>query len=279
MCTTSSVEIWTWPELRATQSRRAIEQHVRAGELRRIRRGVYASPDACGPAISAAEHGGSVACETAARHLGLWVLDEPGLHVWMRSDRHHRTSRCEDCDCTRHWDAGPSTRAFDLPSTPRILLQIFRCRGGEAFFVALESARRLGLISRWGLRWLRSVIGRVGRDLIDFSRADADSGLESLVRLRLREYGWDVRTQVSIVGTGQVDLLIDGWLIIEADGKENHDGSSPRHRDLVRDANSAAWGHVSLRFDYALIVHDWDLAERAIVSTMRLRPVERAFGA
>lgn len=45
-----------------------------------------------------------------------------------------------------------------------------------------------------------------------------------------------------------------------------------RHKDLVRDANAALWGHVTLRFDYAMIVHDWDLVERAIVTTMSNRP-------
>lgn len=138
--------------------------------------------------------------------------------------------------------------------------------------MALESARRQGLISREGLRRLTAALDRDGRALVDFSRADADSGLESLVRLRMRRFGWDVRTQARVIGTGAVDLLIDGWLIIETDGRANHDGESHRHRDLVRDATAASWGHVSLRFDYAMVVHDWDLVERAIVAVMALRP-------
>ncbi|MFF5623801.1 hypothetical protein [Microbacterium sp. LWH10-1.2] len=138
--------------------------------------------------------------------------------------------------------------------------------------MSLESARRLGLMTNEELRWLRRVIDRAGKDLIDFSRADADSGLESLVRLRIRKYGWSVRTQAYVVGTGRVDLLIDGWLIIETDGRANHDSTSHRHQDLTRDASSALWGHVSLRFDYAMVLYDWDLVERSIVSTMTLRP-------
>lgn len=45
-----------------------------------------------------------------------------------------------------------------------------------------------------------------------------------------------------------------------------------RHKDLVRDANAAAWHHPTLRFDYAMIIHDWDLVERAIVATMERGP-------
>lgn len=273
MCdSTDSIDVWTWRELRRMQSRRELEHRMRTGELRRLRRGVYAAPTACPDVIEAAAHGGSIGCESAARHLGLWVLDTPGIHVWMRSDRHHHRGASRDCECTRHWDTGPGHETFGLPSVPRILLQIHVCRGAEAFFVALESARRVGLLPRAALRWLRSVLDRAGKDLVDFSRDDSDSGLESLVRLRIRKYGWSVRTQAKIIGTGRVDLLVDEWLIVETDGKDNHDGASHRHRDLVRDATAATWGHVSLRFDYAMVLYDWDLIERAIVAMMALRP-------
>lgn len=272
MCGSPGIQVWSWAELRRRASRRVIEGRVRNGDLRRVRRGVYAAATACGRVIEAAEHGGSLACETAARHLGIWVLDDEVLHVWMHEDRHHHSGASRECSCIRHWDAGDAPSTFAVASVPRILLQIYQCRGEEAFFVALESARRQRMISRQGLRRLSESIDRRGRDLIDFSRADADSGLESLVRLRLRRFGWSVRTQARIVGTGSVDLLIEDWLIVETDGKANHDDESHRHRDLVRDATAATWGHVSLRFDYAMVIHDWDLVERALVAIMALRP-------
>jgi very-short-patch-repair endonuclease len=71
---------------------------------------------------------------------------------------------------------------------------------------------------------------------------------------------------VTIVGVGTVDLLIGERLIVEADGRGNHDGTSRRHKDLVRDASAAMWGYITLRFDYAMIVHDWDAVERAIIA-------------
>lgn len=266
MCHPSQPEIWTYAELRTTLTRRQIDHARGTGSLVRLRRGVYAASTSCHAARAAAVHGGALGCESAARHLGLWVLDDLlTVHVWMHDDRHQYPH--EPCACTTHWDAASAPAAFALPSVPRILRQIFGCRGEEAFFVALESARAQGLIDDRGLAWLRTQVGERGRDLVDFSRSDAGSGLESLVRLRLRPYGMSVRTQAAVSGTGDVDLLIDDWLIIETDGRENHDGASKRHKDLRRDANSAMWGLMTLRFDYALVVHDWDLVERAIHTT------------
>lgn len=92
------------------------------------------------------------------------------------------------------------------------------------------------------------------------------------MRLRIRRWGWRVRTQVGVVGTGRVDLLIDDWLIIETDGRANHEESALRHRDLVRDATAATRGHPTLRFDYAMVLHDGERVERAIVETMLRRP-------
>lgn len=56
-----------------------------------------------------------------------------------------------------------------------------------------------------------------------------------------------LRTQVSIDRVGEVDFLIGDRLIIECDGKENHDGNSQRHKDLLRDAAAAALGYETLR--------------------------------
>lgn len=63
-----------------------------------------------------------------------------------------------------------------------------------------------------------------------------------------------------------MDFLLGDRVILEVDGIGNHDGASNRHKDLVRDANAAVWGFVTLRFDYALVVHDWPTVEAAILA-------------
>lgn len=224
---------------------------------------MYATAPVCGELQQAIEHGGTLACSSAARHLGLWTIDDGSVHVWMRGDGHRR--RHDHCGCIEHWDAAEAGAAAGPASVPRALRQILLCLGVEAFFVSLESALHHDIISRAGLAWLRTHVNAAGRDALGFARRDSESGLESLLRWRLRGRGLRVRTQVRIVAVGRVDVLIGDRLIIEVDGRENHEAPSLRHKDLMRDANAAAWGFVTLRFDYAMVVHDWELVDAAIM--------------
>lgn len=270
-------------ELRARGvTKREIARASASGEIRRIRQGVYATTSASDELVHAAAHGGSPACQAAGRAHGLWILDanEPSeqpqaaFHVWYGTagDRHP----CGRDSCTRvtaHWDDGVVLLGR-LPPVENVLLQIAVCAGEEAFFVAFESALRQTLLSTGALTWLSWRLPPSLRWLLDFARTDADSGLESLVRLRLHRIGISVRTQVNIDGVGEVDFVIGDRLIVEADGKGNHDDvgeddgrvSSHRHKDLLRDARAAARGYETLRFDYAMIVHDWPTVEAAILT-------------
>lgn len=88
------------------------------------------------------------------------------------------------------------------------------------------------------------------------------------MRLRLHVLGITVDTQVAISGVGRVDFVVGGRVIIEADGKGNHDGSSARHRDLQRDAAASRLEYETLRFDYAMILHEWDAVVAAILAAV-----------
>lgn len=257
----------TYGELRAGgMSRRSVARDVDHGSLRLIRRGVYQRIGTCDSVRDAASHGGSLACVSAAEHHGIWVTEHDArLHVGMSA-----RGRChphEGCRCVVHWsDSGTPPDAFGVPSVKVVLRQILRCRGLEAFFVSLESALRRSLLTEADVGWLRAHTNAAARDAIAFARRDADSGLESLLRWRLRPHGLPVRTQQTIISVGRVDFVIGARLIVEVDGAANHDGESHRHRDLVRDAHAAIWGFVTLRFDYAMVMHDWPTVERAILA-------------
>lgn len=246
-------------------SRAELARAVRSGEVIRPRQGVYALPDTPEAWLHAASHGGTIGCAQAAAVHGLWVLETPSTpHIWM-GDAGTPRSSCEDC--VMHWDEG-RVRVGEAAPVPNALLQIAACCGEDAFFVALESALRRSLISPAALAWLHRHLPTSVRWLVAFARADADSGLESLIRLRLHRIGVHVRTQVSIHRVGEVDFVIGERLILEADGRENHAREKERSKDLRRDAEAAAAGYTTLRFTYELIIDDWPLVEAAILGAL-----------
>ena len=238
-----------------------IRRAVHGETFDRLRPGVLALPEAHPLVRTAATHGGAVACASALRFYGVWLWDdEMLLHVWLgTSGRRHPHP---DCRCVNHHDAGAAV--FGVVSIVQALVQVASCLGGEVFFAAFESAWRKGLIDRAQRAEVRAGVRAGQRWLVDFARPDADSGLESILRLRLRALGIRLESQVRIRGVGIVDFLLDGAIILEADGRENHDGVSLRHKDLRRDAIAATLGFETLRFDYAMILHEWPLVEAAI---------------
>ncbi|BDZ66073.1 type IV toxin-antitoxin system AbiEi family antitoxin domain-containing protein [Agromyces mangrovi Wang et al. 2018] len=242
--------------------RRALARALADGALIRLRQGIYAMPDLDPDAAAAVRHGGALGCLSAARALGLWVLtDDDRLHVSMPPTG--RSREHPDCACVLHWTGGVLR---PIASIVDVLRQVLACAGPEEFFVCLESAMRLKRIDAAGVARLRARVPSWVRPLVDDAQWDADSGLESLLRFRLRPYRLRIRSQVVIPTVGRVDHVIGDRLILEADGRENHDGGSERHRDLVRDAAAAALGFDTLRFDYAQIVHDWPSVRAAILA-------------
>lgn len=263
MCEDGAGLVTTAELRRSGLTRSRIGAAVRAGAIARMRRGTYAVRGTCASMREAARHGGVLGCVSAARHLGLWTLATDGVtHVWLRADGHRLAH--DGCRCVDHWDAAPSPGPLAPASVPRILRQIWLCRGVEEFFVAVESALHLGMLAPAGRAWLRRACGGLARTALDVAGKDSESGLESLLRWRLRDTGVSLRAQVDVVGVGRVDFLLGDRVILEADGAEHHGSAPARHRDLLRDANAAAWGYVTLRFDYAMIVHDWDTVRAAI---------------
>lgn len=262
---------------RADIGRREVDRAVDGGGILRIRKGVFALPGLRRENIVAAQHGGALACGDALREHGVWVLDdrdvaaagaEVGPHVWIGpSGRAHGHPGCR---CRVHHEQWEGRPAPGVVSVTLALLQFAACASRERFFASLESAMHLGLISESGLRMLRTRLPRAMRWIVDLARSDSESGLESLLRFRLHLLGITLQPQVVIAGVGRVDFLLAGRLILEVDGRENHDGPSLRHKDLLRDAAAAAQGLETLRFDYAMVVYEWDLVLAAILGRLRI---------
>lgn len=244
--------------------RRVLERAVRDGSIQRVRQGVFAARRADADVVRAAEHGGALTCSRALRLHGIWSLESDAApHVWLGTHGrvHHR-----DCGCVSHFAAGRT--ALGLAPLDEVLIHVHQCRREEAFFAALESAIRQRKISASVRARVRRRLPTSARWLVDFARSDADSGLESIVRLRLHRIGILVVCQKSIVTVGRVDFVVAGLLLLEVDGVENHEGETHRHKDLRRDALASVQGFETLRFDYVLVIHDWPVVESAILAAL-----------
>lgn len=246
--------------------RPSLARAVRAGRIHRIRPGLFASPALPDVVRRAAAHGGALTCSAALRLHGVWVLaDADSLHVWL--GRRGRAYPHAGCGCTSHFFRG------DVPvgvvDVETALIHLYSCEGDESFFASLESALHLGALSKAARLRLRGALPASARWLLDLAHAQSESGLESILRFRLHLLGIVLTAQVSIAGVGRVDFVLEGRLILEVDGRENHTGADRRHRDLVRDAAASARGFETLRFDYAQIIHDWPTVQAAIQTALR----------
>jgi very-short-patch-repair endonuclease len=97
----------------------------------------------------------------------------------------------------------------------------------------------------------------------------AQSGTETMVRVRLRARRLKARVQVTISGLGRVDLVVGDRLIIEVDSEECHRTKEQYAEDRRRDRHAAELGYITLRFTYAAVTADWGAAEEQVLTIVR----------
>ncbi|OYC98591.1 endonuclease domain-containing protein [Microbacterium sp. Yaish 1] len=234
----------------AGASRHRVQTAVATGALLRVRRGWVALPDADPELLAAARHGVVIACISAARRLGLWVLEEDRPHVAAPP----HAGRAPTRRATVHWHTPAVPRHPDalVDSIENVLVAVARCQPLEPALVIWESALRRQLTSR-------EVLGRLdlppaGRRLWAQASPYSDSGLETMLPLRLRWLGVPLRQQVWLLGR-PVDLLIGERLVVQIDG--GHHVGRQRAADIEHDARLMLHGYHVIRVTYAQVVDDW----------------------
>ena len=221
---------------------------VRSGDL--VRRGsVYALPDAASDVVVAAELGGRLTCSSAASRLGLDTLNPPEqAHVAVA----HNNSRTHDHAIVHRTGHG----AGWLVSVPESLVHALGCLPLVDALVMVDSGLRNGGLTKSELR--KRIVGpdsvrRRGR--LDLADRKAGSMIETVARLAIRSVGLRVQSQVYIPDVGRVDLVIDGWLVIEIDGYAHHSARDQFRNDRRRANLLAEKGFVLLRFSYEDVMH------------------------
>lgn len=251
-------------ELRAAgMSRAQIDAQLRAGTLVRARRDRYIRGDAPEAMIDALRLGGRLDCVSLLRELGIFVLASPSLHVHVRPHAARLPSRPKDA--VAHWRASVAARHWPTVHVVEALVQAVQCQPPRAAVATLDSALHRGLIHSADLQRIFDLLPRQYRVLRRLVDGRSESRPESLVRLMLRMLGCRAELQVWVSGVGRVDLMVDGWLIVECDSRAYHSDWQQHREDRRRDRAAAEQGYSTLR----LMAEDILYAPEVIAAALR----------
>ena len=257
--------------------RDSVRAALRAGFIERVRNGWFAVPDAQRDLVRAVRVGGTATATTVARLQGLWVHDDGKLHVRVRhstgrlsspEDRRIRLDRDAHAVCVHYSTRGGFESARD-PLT-LALAEMFACTEDDAVLASIDSALERGALQPGHLDLIREQMPRSRRALIDRSEYDAQSGLETRVRLLLRSRRIRFHAQSHIGGVGTVDFLVGERLVIEVDGRAFHTGAA-FEEDRRRDFELVMRGYLVLRLSYRQVIHDWDRTRAGIIALVARR--------
>ena len=247
------------------QTRRSIQAAVRSGGLIHVRRDRYLPEGSEDIFVRALRVGGRLTCLSLLALFGVFVLENRRLHVHINprdgrlrspSNRKERLDPGSRSGPVIHW-----TQPLEHPGLScavgilDALVHAVCCQTPRAAVATLDSALHLGLITHLQLREVFAALPARFRVLETLVDGRAESGPESLVRLMAGVLGCDIRLQVSFDGIGRVDLLLDGWLVVECDSKEFHASWQQQVRDRERDLALAALGYSTLRLTAAKIMY------------------------
>lgn len=260
--------------LAAGFSGRDLTRLVATGKIQRVRIGWYVDRFADRWMVESARVGGCLACVSAASRLGLWTPPEHALHILVPSNGSRfrsrtrasvRFDRGRPAHTVLHWETRPGAVDRPIVDLRRCLQQVMDCLPADMAIAILDSALNQRKLSISQLRAIGGGGSQRQRELIDCTDGRSASGLESLSRVRLLMVGLSVRVQVEVLHGIRVDLLIDGWLVIELDGEEFHGNAVGFERDRVRDAPLNAWGFRVLHFSRSQVLDDWSSVESTIL--------------
>ncbi|WP_336644765.1 type IV toxin-antitoxin system AbiEi family antitoxin domain-containing protein [Microbacterium sp. USHLN186] len=223
-----------------------ITAEVRAGRLLRLRNGVYAHADVPAEIAAAVRFGGRVGCLTLLRLIGVFVLERPSLHVHA-SSRLSRSRRRRPRGATVHWGTDLEMGVAHAVSLVDAVRQAIRCQTPRAAVATLDSVLHHRVLTVEQVTEIFRTLPRRFQALLPLVDPSAESGAETFMRLLLRAIGVPFKTQVQLPGVGRVDFVVAGWLIIECDSREFHEGWDQQVADRARDIAAARLGYMTIR--------------------------------
>ncbi|GAB18166.1 hypothetical protein GOEFS_048_00050 [Gordonia effusa NBRC 100432] len=225
------------------------------------RRGWWHVANAAPLAVDIVKAGGVLSCLSAIQfyketlHPNLYLPSEPAVP-------HGRLSRygksVVDAPnitwCQGHGQPMPLRGAVD--SLPVALGCAVRCLSPENWIAVCDSILHYTSVTKNDLRTQMGHISATVQEMLAKSDGRAMSGPESIVRIRLRALGFDVRVQPPISGDEHADLRI-GSLIIECDSNTHHLAERQKLSDCRRDRMTLKKGMMTIRIMASELTDNW----------------------
>ena len=247
--------------------RHIIERALSSGALLKIRPGWVGTREASQLSVIAVLQGGKLTAATALESYGIWSGADRRIHVQIPANAHRAIQQplvpiaefvrpeFSPVRLVRHW--APCTvqaagHAAWRVSVADAIIRFARTTTEEHVGAAIESAVHTRWMSRSDVAELFHRLPSRLHSLRPRLSFKAESGLETIGRLRLVQAGYHPAEQVAI-GSDRVDLVVDGWLVIELDGDKWHDPV----KDRIRTNRLIRAGYRVLRFGYAEVFDDW----------------------
>lgn len=158
----------------------------------------------------------------------------------------------------------PGTVSRPIDTIEDCLKQVFRCQPEEVAVAIADSALNQRRITMEALREM--AVGVRARRILRNLDPRAESGIESIARVRLRAAGIPTEVQVGVAPGVRVDLVVDERVAVELDGAAYHSGALEFENDRARDAVLNAWGLRALHFSYRQVMDDWP----TVLSTIQM---------
>ncbi|MGX5695742.1 endonuclease domain-containing protein [Agromyces soli] len=254
-------------------SSRGIRSAIEDGRCVRLGRSWVSLPDADRAAMRAVALRGALGGESALRSYGIWVSHDTGLCV--ATPRTASRLPAVGAGEYRVWRDRHESGRWRVDVLEALAQHLPRIPDPGHAAATLDSALNRRLLTPAGLDILMARMPRRIRRLRRMLDHSAQSGLETLLRLAMVAEGWQVRTQVRIDGVGRVDLLVDGWLVIEADGSSWHDDHESVDRDRERNAALVRRGYRWHRFGFRQIMDDLPGCIAVIRALLAAPPLSR----
>jgi very-short-patch-repair endonuclease len=133
----------------------------------------------------------------------------------------------------------------------------------------IDWALASGRLDRFAFEQFVVALPASARCIRDWVDPRCQSILESVARVRLLRRGWSLRSQVGVGDFESIDLVVEGVVALELDGRKHHE--STFDADRRKDLSIIIEGRHPIRVSYDMVMSDWERVEFAIIAAAAAR--------